>query len=212
MLAACTTTPSSSPCVSTATWRLRPFSRLAASQPRGPLFRRLDALGVDDGRGGTGLPPFSLPQHDNKMVAQALPDPRCEEGPKVAVHCGPRWESWRGRQVPPLAASAHDIEQAIQQAAHVCGPRPPTGFGGRDERLQQPILVIAQRLAGPKIPNQHAILKRPHRSLPAREPPRTPSPQSPSPRQADQHTLSKQALRPVSTVTAASCCRTSIGF
>src|SRR3954447_17248606 len=36
MLAACTTTPSSSPSMSTATWRLRPFSRLAASQPRGP--------------------------------------------------------------------------------------------------------------------------------------------------------------------------------
>src|SRR5918998_336037 len=36
MLAACTTTPSSSPSVSTATWRLRPLRRLAASQPRGP--------------------------------------------------------------------------------------------------------------------------------------------------------------------------------
>jgi hypothetical protein len=36
MSAACTTTPSNSPSVSTATWRLRPFSRFAAPQPRGP--------------------------------------------------------------------------------------------------------------------------------------------------------------------------------
>ena len=36
MSAACATTPSSSPPVSTATWRLRPFSRSAPSQPRGP--------------------------------------------------------------------------------------------------------------------------------------------------------------------------------
>src|ERR671911_1211161 len=36
MSAACTRMPSSSPSVSTATCRLRPFSRLAASQPRGP--------------------------------------------------------------------------------------------------------------------------------------------------------------------------------
>src|SRR5215204_5553174 len=85
MLAACTTTPSSHPCVSTATWRLRAFSRLAASQPRPPLFRRLDALGVDNGRRGTGLSSFALPQQDHEMVAQALPHARRKERPEVAV-------------------------------------------------------------------------------------------------------------------------------
>jgi len=73
--------------------------------------------------------------------------------------------------VPPLAAGAHDIEQAVQQAAHVRGPRPPAGFSRWDERLQQPILIIAQRLAGPKIPNQNTIFRRPHTGLQAGEPP-----------------------------------------
>ena len=72
MSAACTTTPSSRPCGSTATWRLRPFSRLAASQPRGPLFRHLDALGVDNGRGGTGLPSFALRQPNQQTLSKRV--------------------------------------------------------------------------------------------------------------------------------------------
>ena len=55
--------------------------------------------------------------------------------------------------MPPLAAGAHKIEQAIQQVSHVRGPRPPTGLGGRDERLQQAKLVVRQGLAGAKVSN-----------------------------------------------------------
>src|SRR5688572_1231037 len=106
MSAACTTTPSSGPCVSTATWRLRPFSRFAASQPRGPPFRRLDALGVDDGRGGAGLPPLALAQQGDEVVADALPHARRREGAEVAVHGRPGREARRRRQVAPLAAGA----------------------------------------------------------------------------------------------------------
>ncbi len=44
-------------------------------------------------------------------------------------------------------------------------------FSWRNERLDQAVLVITQRLAGPKIPNQNAICRRPHSGLPAGEPP-----------------------------------------
>jgi hypothetical protein len=62
--------------------------------------------------------------------------------------------------MPPLAAGAHEVEEAIQQLPHVRGPRPPTALGGRDERLQQAKLVIRQCLAGAKIPDQRAISRR----------------------------------------------------
>jgi hypothetical protein len=69
--------------------------------------------------------------------------------------------------MPPLAAGAHDVEQAVQQSPHVRGPRTPAGLGGWDERLQETELVISQRLTGPEIPNQRAIHRRPHSGLQA---------------------------------------------
>src|SRR5215212_3136168 len=104
------------------------------------------------------------------MVAQALPHARREERSEVAVHRGPGRECRRGRQVPPLAARAHDIEQSVEQAAHVGCSWPPSRLSGRDERLQQPVLVVAQRLAGAKIPNQNTICRRPHHGLPEESP------------------------------------------
>src|SRR5215207_9353018 len=124
MLAACTTTPSSSPSMSTTTWRLRPFSRLAASQPHGPAaLRRLHALGVNDAYRGAGVPPGALAQHDHERVADALPHAVPEEGAHGAVHRGPGWEGRRWRHLPPLAAGAHEIEQPVQQVPHVHAPR-----------------------------------------------------------------------------------------
>lgn len=67
----------------------------------------------------------------------------------------------------PLAAGAHEAEQAVQQAPHVRGPRPPAGLGGWDERLKAPELVIRQGLTGPEIPDQRAIRRRPHDVLQA---------------------------------------------
>ncbi len=58
--AGCTATANSSPWVSTTICRLRPFTCLPASYPRGPLFpwssfRGLHRLAVDDGPAGAGL-------------------------------------------------------------------------------------------------------------------------------------------------------------
>jgi hypothetical protein len=46
--------------------------------------------------------------------------------------------------VPPLAAGAHDVEQTVQQAPHVGGARPATRLGRRDQRLDQPVLLVAE--------------------------------------------------------------------
>src|ERR687894_45047 len=124
MSAACTTTPSSSPSVSTATWRLRPFSRFAASQPRGPPLSVVFTLWVsDDRRRGAGLPPGALAQHDHEVVADALPHAVAEEGAHVAVHRASGREGRRGWQVSPLAAGAHEVEEAVQQVPHVRASR-----------------------------------------------------------------------------------------
>ena len=69
--------------------------------------------------------------------------------------------------MPPLAAGAHEVKQTIQQLSHVRGPRPSTGLGGRDERLQQAELIVRQCLAGAKVSNQRAISRRPHGGLQA---------------------------------------------
>ena len=82
--------------------------------------------------------------------------------------------------MPPLAAGAHDIEQAVQQAAHVRGPPPTTGLGSWDQRFEQPILTIAECLAGPVIPNQSPIFGCPHVGLQVGELPTTPSTQPPN--------------------------------
>src|SRR3954468_23021488 len=85
MLAACTTTPSSSPSVSTATWRLRPFRRLAASQPRGPPASVVLTLWVST-TAAVGLASRPAPsQHDHEVVANALPHAVPQEGTHVAV-------------------------------------------------------------------------------------------------------------------------------
>ena len=65
----------------------------------------------------------------------------------------------------PLTPGAHDIEQAIQHLPHIGGPGPTARLRRRDERLDQAVLIIAQRLTGAKVPNQRTILRCPHRSL-----------------------------------------------
>ena len=79
----------------------------------------------------------------------------------------------------PLATSPHEIEQAIQQAAHVCGPRPPAGLGWRNEWLDQAILVIAQSLTRSKVADPGAIRERPHSGLQIGKPPGHPQHGSP---------------------------------
>ena len=54
----------------------------------------------------------------------------------------------------PLAARAHQVEQAVQEPAHVGGARPAAGPGRRDHRLEQGELLIAEGLAGAEVADQ----------------------------------------------------------
>jgi hypothetical protein len=95
--------------------------------------------------------------------------------------------------VPPLAAGALKVEQPVQQVPHIRAPRTPFRLGGRDQRLQEPELVIRQRLTGSKLPNQCEIGRHPHDALQVgslvqrrqegRDQPLTPDP-SPFPKRA----------------------------
>jgi len=97
--------------------------------------------------------------------------------------------------VAPLATGAHEIEQAVEQAAHVCGPRPPAGLSWRNERFDQAILVIAQSLARSKVADPSAIRGRPHCGLQTGKGSGGTLSTALVARQTNQHTLSKRALR-----------------
>ena len=94
----------------------------------------------------------------------------------------------------PLATGAHEIEQAVEQAAHVCGPRPPAGLSWRNERFDQAILVIAQSLARSKVADPSAIRGRPHCGLQTGKGSGGTLSTALVARQTNQHTLSKRAL------------------
>src|SRR6476620_1462475 len=193
--------PSNSPSVSTATCRVRPFSRLAASQPRGPPLSVVFTLWVSMMAAvGLGFPPGALAQHDHEVVANTLPHPLSEESAHIAVHGAPGRKGWRWWQMPPLAAAAHEIEAAVQQLSHVRSPRPPTGFGGRDERLPQAKLVVSQGLSRAKIPDQRAISRRPHGGLHAGNRLKTPPSRPDQPVKPAPSPLCKRALSTQSSV------------
>ena len=81
------------------------------------------------------------------------------------LHGAPGREGRRGWPVPPLAAGAHEVEEAVQQVPHVRASRPPSRPGGRDQRFQEPELIVRQCLAGAATPNQRAISGHPHGGL-----------------------------------------------
>ena len=98
-------------------------------------------------------------------MADGLPHPSLQESSEIAIDCLPRRKSWRRWQMAPLTPGAHDIEQAVQHLPHISRPRSADPFRRWDERLDQAVLIIAQRLTGAKVPNQHSILGCPHRGL-----------------------------------------------
>jgi hypothetical protein len=104
-------------------------------------------------------------------MAHRLPDTGLVEGPEIAIHRLPRREGRRWWQVAPLTPGTDNIEQAVQHPAHVRGPGSATRLGRRDERFNQAVLVIAERLTTAKVSNLRTILGRPHRGLQKVNPP-----------------------------------------
>jgi hypothetical protein len=175
MSAACTTrTPSSSPSVSTGPRHClgrAACARSAASRHPSRAGRRSPWSSRSGCRQWprwdwlpARRPRAARPRTDGVCSPTPRPGGRraCSRTAHVAVHGAPGREGRRRRQVPPLAAGAHEEEQAVQQVPHVRASRPPSRPGGRDQRFQQPELVIRQGLAGAKLPNQRAISRRPH--------------------------------------------------
>src|SRR5215203_3863807 len=167
MSAAWTRMPSNSPSVSTAMCRLRPFSRFAASQPRGPPLSVVFTLWVSmiaaEGLASRPAPSRSRTTKWWRMLSHTPSRRKARIYPyTVRQGGGGRW-----RQVPPLAAGAHEVEEAVQQVPHVRASRPPSRPGGRDQRFQKPELIVRQCLAGAEIPDQRAISGRPHGGLQA---------------------------------------------
>jgi site-specific DNA recombinase len=47
-------------------------------------------------------------------------------------------------QIPPLAAGSEDVEDGVEDVAHVGGTRPPAGWGGREVGLDQGPLLVGE--------------------------------------------------------------------
>jgi hypothetical protein len=90
MLAAWTTTASSSPRVSTTIWRLRPVTFLSASPPRDPLFCRLHRMAIYDSSAGCRLPTFGFPDLGAQGLVDTFPGTVLTPLPEVPPNGAPR--------------------------------------------------------------------------------------------------------------------------
>src|SRR3954453_16766086 len=84
---------------------LQPFRRIPTTWAA--ALGGLDALGIDDGCRGAGVPCSAVAHKSPTAVANALPPPVPKKGAHMAVHGSPGRKGRRGWQMPPLAAGAH---------------------------------------------------------------------------------------------------------
>jgi hypothetical protein len=73
--------------------------------------------------------------------------------------------------VAPLTAGSHEVEQAVQPPPYVGRARPTAGLGGRDQRREQGVLLIAERLPGTEVADKGPVLRCPHGVPPKRAAP-----------------------------------------
>src|SRR3954471_22752174 len=111
------------------------------------------------------------------MMADRLPHACARERAHVLVHRPPGREGRGWRQVAPLAAGSHEVEQAVHQPPHVGRARPAAGLGGRDQGREQGVLLVAERLPRAKVADKDPALRCPHSVPPRRA---TPFPKPPA--------------------------------
>src|SRR3989442_15563696 len=70
----------------------------------------------------------------------ALPDPPITPDAEVAPHRGPGGKLMG--QGPPLAPSAVQVQNGVDHFAHISGSGTSSWFGGRDQRVEDPPLVL----------------------------------------------------------------------
>src|SRR3954469_14716674 len=111
------------------------------------------------------------------MMADRLPHACARERAHVLVHRPPGREDRGWRQVAPLTAGSHEVEQAVQRPPHVGRARPTAGLGGRDQGHEQGVLLVAERLPGAEVADEGPVLRCPHGVPPRRA---TPFPKPPA--------------------------------
>ena len=126
-----------------------------------------EALNRHRGKGIPTMMPSSMPPVGLGTASLPKQDACCHSAPIPGSNRSPH--SGIG-----MTSRAHDIEQAVQQAAHVRRARPTSGLSRRNKRLEQPVLVVAQGLARAEVSDQCSICGRPHSGLQPGAP-RTPS-------------------------------------
>ena len=123
-------------------WRLRPFTFLPPSQPRGPLFRGLDAPALDDSHGRRGLFAGGLARLIAQAVVYPLDGSIVAPLGEVVVDAVPLGEV--AGQHAPLAAGAEQVEHRVEHVAQAELPLASTGLGRGQQRFDEQPLLIAE--------------------------------------------------------------------
>ncbi|GIV78348.1 MAG: hypothetical protein KatS3mg050_2742 [Litorilinea sp.] len=142
--AAVTSTARRRPVVSTRMWRLRPVVRFPPSKPRMPhrVHPRLDRLAVDAVRRRMFVSPFPAAHLGPQRVVDPLPGTVVSPLAKVGVDTWPR--RVRSRQHPPLDATDSQIENRIDDLAHIQAARSSSRFGRWNQILDNGLLAVGQ--------------------------------------------------------------------
>src|SRR3954452_12356475 len=126
---------SSRPCVSTTRWRLRPFTFLPPSWPRGPPISVVstDWLSMTEALGWGGA--ADLFAH---ALAQGGVDrlPQAARAPPAEVVEGRLPGREAVRQHPPRHPAAQDVEDGVEDLAQSGRAGTPSGLPGRKQRLE----------------------------------------------------------------------------
>ena len=121
---------------------------VVAATGRG-LLDRLDALGVEDGRGRIRRASRGLAGVITQRVMDGLPGPVIALELEIVIHGAPQWEVMR--QCPPDDAFAYDGEDRVDDLASGHRGGSTTGSGLRDVRLNAVPLGLGQ-VAGVWLP------------------------------------------------------------
>ena len=135
------TTSRTRPVVSTAMWRLRPLTFLAASQPRLALGHGVGGahgLGIDDRGGGLGLAPGRGPDLGAQLGVQPGQGAVIAPGGEVPVDGLPGREV--SGQIPPGASGAVQVQDRLDDPPRRPDPRPapPPGHDRRAGARRSP--------------------------------------------------------------------------
>ena len=114
--------------------------RIVAARARDADAARARGLRVEDGAGRAGLAPSALAVGHGEGVGKALEHTGLRQAQDPAVNGGPGWKIQR--QVPPRAAGAQDVLDAVQDCPQRPAPRTTDpGWLGQERRDERPLRI-----------------------------------------------------------------------